>query len=163
VSAALIREIHAIDPDLSPLEVTTVGELIDRSTWAQRAGVTLLSVFGALALILATVGLYGVMAYSVSQSVRELGLRMALGAAAPDLVAFVLRKGLALTLVGLGLGIAGAISLTRLMGDLLFHVNPRDPLSFAAALATLMAASLLACALPAWRAAKNDPLESLRH
>ena len=162
LSKILVREIHSIDANVSPLEVSTVRELIDHSMWAQRAGVTLLSIFGALALGLAAVGLYGVMAFSVSQSTRELGLRMALGAAASDMVGFVMKKGILLTVSGLALGIAFALGLTRLLGNLLFRVSPRDPASFGLALLALGAASGLACLIPAWKAAKSDPLKSLR-
>jgi len=123
---------------------------------------TLLSIFGGLALVLAAVGLYGVMSYAVSQSRRELGLRMALGARASDLLWMVMSHGVALTLAGALLGAGAALSLTRLLGDLLFKTSPRDPLAFGAAFLVMTVASLAACFLPAWRATRTDPVRALR-
>jgi putative ABC transport system permease protein len=131
-------------------------------SWTQRAAAILLTVFGALALALATIGLYGVMSYAVSQSKRELGLRMALGAGAADLLRLVVARGLRLTASGLLLGLGAALGLTRLMGDLLYQVSPRDPLTFAAAFVVLLIASLAACFVPAWRATRIDPVRALK-
>jgi ABC-type antimicrobial peptide transport system permease subunit len=128
----------------------------------QRAAVALLEVFGGLALLLAAIGLYGVMSYAVSQSTRELGLRMALGAGTPNVLRLVLRRGLVLTGAGIVLGAAAAIGLTRLLGDLLYRVSPRDPLAFGIALAVMVVASAGACFVPAWRATRIDPLQALR-
>jgi ABC-type antimicrobial peptide transport system permease subunit len=102
------------------------------------------------------------MSYTVSQSTRELGLRMALGASVPNLLRLVMRHGLALTGVGVVLGAAAALGLTRLIGNLLYKVSPHDPLSFAAAFLVMMIAALSACFLPAWRAARTDPVRALR-
>ena len=112
---------------------------------SQRIVVALLGIFGGLALLLATIGLYGVMSYAVSQSTRELGLRMALGAAPSDLLWLVLSHGFALTAGGVVLGPAAALALTRLIGNLLYKVNPRDPLAFGSALAVMAIASWAAC------------------
>jgi ABC-type antimicrobial peptide transport system permease subunit len=114
-----------------------------------------------LALLLAAVGLYGVMSYAVSQSTRELGLRMALGAGASNLLRLVLSRGLALTGAGVLLGAAAALLLTRLLGNLLYQVSPRDPLAFGSAFA-VMTVTALACFLPAWRATRTDPMRALR-
>jgi predicted permease len=162
MASALVREVHAIDPNLALYEVITLQEQLDRSTSSQLVAVTLVGVLSALALLLAAIGLYGVMSYAVSQSTRELGLRMALGADPSNLLRLVLSRGLALTAGGLLLGAAMALSLTRLMGNLLYNVNPREPLVFAAAFAVMMLASLAACFLPAWRATRTDPARALR-
>jgi len=163
VATALAREVHALDANLSPYELITLQEQVDRSTSPQLVAVTLVSVLGALALLLAVIGLYGVMAYTVSQSTRELGLRMALGADASNLLRLVISRGLALTAGGALLGAAVALGLTRLLGKLLYHVSPRDPLAFGAAFAVMTIAALAACFLPAWRATRTDPAEALRN
>jgi macrolide transport system ATP-binding/permease protein len=162
VAVTLAREVHALDPSLAPYELITLQEQLDRSTSPQLVAVTLVSVLGALALLLAVIGLYGVMSYAVSQSTRELGLRMALGADASNLVQLVLSRGLALTAGGALLGAAVALALTRLLGNLLYHVSPRDPLVFGAAFAVMTIAALAACFVPAWRATRTDPAEALR-
>jgi predicted permease len=162
VAGMLNREIKAIDADLAPSEVLTMQEEIDRKAWSQRAAVTLLAIFGSVALLLAGVGLYGVMSYAVSQGRRELGLRMALGARASNLLAMVMSHGLRLTLAAIGLGAAVALGVTRLMGDLLYRVSPRDPEAFALALILMAITASAACLLPAWRAMRIDPVEALR-
>src|SRR6202040_646115 len=130
--------------------------------YTQRLAATLLAIFGGMALFLAAIGLYGVMSYAVSQSTRELGLRMALGAGASNVLRLVISRGLALMLGGVLLGAAVALGLTRLLGNLLYRVSPRDPLAFGAAFAVMTIASLAACFLPAWRATRTDPAEALR-
>ena len=158
----LTREVHALDPELAPYEVITMQEQIDRTTSSQHIAVTLLSGFGGLALLLAGIGLYGVMSYAVSQSTRELGLRMALGAAPSHLLRLVMSRGVALTAGGVALGAAAALLLTRLLGYLLYKVSPRDPLSFALAFAVMIVVALSASLVPAWRATKTDPVRALR-
>ncbi len=162
MAAALTREVHALDPDLALFEVISLQEQLDRSTSPQMVAVTLVGVLGALALLLAAIGLYGVMSYAVSQSTRELGLRMALGADVPNLLRLVLSRGLTLTAGGVVFGAAVALALTRLLGNLLYQVSPRDPLAFGSALAVMTIASLAACFLPAWRATRTDPARALR-
>jgi ABC-type antimicrobial peptide transport system permease subunit len=162
MSTALAREVHAMDPDLALYEVITLQEQLDRSTSPQKVAVTLVGVLGGLALLLAAIGLYGVMSYAVSQSSRELGLRMALGANASNLLRLVMSRGLALTAGGVLLGAAAAFALTRLLGNLLYKVSPRDPLAFGSALVVMTIASLAACILPAWRATRTDPARVLR-
>ena len=132
-------------------------------SWTQRAAVILLAIFCGMALLLAGIGLYGVMSYAVSQSTRELGLRMALGAQASDLLRLVMSHGFTLTAAGVLLGAGTALVLTRLLGDLLYKVSPRDPLAFALAFAVMLLASLPACLLPAWRAIRVDPSQALRN
>ena len=162
LAPALVRDIHALDANISPGELITMREQVDRTTASQRIAVTILTVFGGLALVLAAVGLYGVMAATVSQSTRELALRMALGARATDLLRLVLVKGFVLTAAGVAIGLVAAFQLTRLMGYLLYRVSPRDPLSFASALVVIVLASLTACLVPAWRVTRTDPLLALR-
>jgi macrolide transport system ATP-binding/permease protein len=162
LQSALLREVRALDPNLALSEMVTLQEQVNRSTSEQLVAVTLVTLFGGLALLLASIGLYGVMSYSVSQSTRELGLRMALGAGASNVLRLVLSRGLLLTATGMLIGIALALLLTRLLGDLLYQVSPRDPLAFAAAFAVMTLASLAACFLPAWRATRTDPMRALR-
>lgn len=160
--SALAQEVHALDPNLAPLDTVTMQEQVDRMSYTQRLAVTLLAVFGGLALLLAAIGLYAVMSYAVSQSTRELGLRMALGARAADLLRLVLSRGLALTAGGILLGAVAALGLTRLMESLLYKVSPRDPLAFVSAFLIMIAVALVACFLPAWRATRIDPVRALR-
>ncbi len=162
VALALAREVHALDVNLSPYELITLQEQVDRSTSPQLVAATLVGVLGALALLLAAIGLYGVMAYAVSQSTRELGLRMALGAGASNLVQLVISRGLALMAGGVLLGAAVAFGLTRLLGNLLYNVSPRDPRAFGAAFSVMTVATLAACFIPACRATRTDPAEALR-
>src|SRR5260370_22623222 len=162
MAAALTREVHALDPDLALFEVITLQEQRGRSTAPQMVAVTLVGVLGGLALLLAVIGLYGVMSYAVRQSTRELGLRMGLGAGASNLLRLVLSRGLALTGGGVLLGAAVALGLTRLLGNLLYKVSPRDPLAFGSAFAVMTLASVAACFLPAWRATRTDPARALR-
>jgi predicted permease len=162
MAKAISREVRALDGNLALYEVISLQEQLDRSTSPQLVAVTMVGVLSALALLLAAIGLYGVMACAVSQSTRELGLRMALGARAPDLLRLVMTRGLALTAGGVLLGGAVALGLTRLIGNYLFHVSPRDPLAFGSAFTVMVVAGLAACILPAWRAARIDPMRALR-
>jgi predicted permease len=162
VQTALVREVRAFDPDLALSEMMTLEEQVNRATSHELLAVTLVVLFGGLALLLACIGLYGVMSCAVSQSTRELGLRMALGASASNLLRLVLSRGLLLTTTGTIIGIALALLLTRLLGDLLYQESPRDPLAFAAAFAVMTLASTAACFLPAWRATRTDPMRALR-
>ena len=162
MATALARELHAIDASLAPGDVITMREQVNRMNWAPRAAVILLACFGGLALGLSAIGLYGVMSYAVSQGTRELGLRMALGAAVSDVFRLVIAHGLALTAGGVALGAAAALALTRLMGDLLYKTSPRDPLAFGSAGAVMAITALAACFLPAWRATRTDPVRALR-
>jgi predicted permease len=158
----LIREVKALDANLAPGEVITMQEQIYRMTWSQRAAGTLLRIFTAAAILLAGIGLFGVMSYAVSQSTRELGLRLALGANGTDLLRMVMSRGLGLTLSGVAIGAVAALGLTRLMGDLLYQTSPRDPMAFAWAVIVMTIAAIAACLLPALRALRTDPLRALR-
>jgi predicted permease len=162
VMNAMAREIHALDPTLAPIAPSRLQEQIDRISYAQRLAVTLVALFGGMALFLAAIGLYAVMSYSVSQSTRELGMRMALGAEARDILRLVLSRGLRLTLAGIAIGGVAALVLTHFMGTMLYKVSPRDPIAFGLALIILIAVALIACFLPARRAARLDPARVLR-
>jgi len=162
VAKLLFREIQRLDANLAPDEVLPMREQMDRVTWTQRAAMKLLAIFGGLALLLCAVGLYGVMAYSVSQGTRELGLRMALGARGVDLLRSVISEGIVLMAAGMTLGAMAALSLTRLLGDLLYQTSPRDPLAFGVALVVITLVSLAACFVPAYRASQTDPVRALR-
>jgi predicted permease len=162
VQTALIREVRALDRNLAVYEMITLQEQVDRSTAHELVAVALVALFGGLALLLASIGLYGVMSCTVSQSTRELGLRMALGAGTSNVLRLVLLRGLLLTTTGIIIGIALALLLTRLLGNLLYQVSPRDPLAFAVAFAVMTLASVAACFVPAWRATRIDPIQALR-
>jgi putative ABC transport system permease protein len=163
LSVELAREIHALDENLAPGEVITMREHVNRMALAsQQVVVALLGIFGALALALAAIGLYGVISYSVSQSTRELGLRMALGARISDLIALVVSHGLRLTAIGIVLGGCAALASTQLVKNLLYKVDPRNAIALGSALLVMAVASVAACIVPAWRAARIDPVRALR-
>ncbi len=162
IADALGREVHALDGNLAMYEMITLQQQVNRSTSQQLAAVTLVSLLGGLAVLLAGVGLYGVMSYSVAQSKRELGLRMALGADGATLLRMVIARGLRLTAAGILLGVAVGFPLTRLLGNLLFKVSPHDPVAFGSALAMMTMIAFAACLMPAWRATRTDPTQVLR-
>jgi predicted permease len=162
MQAALGREVRSLDDNLALYEMITLKEQVDRSTSAQMVAVTLVAVLAGLALLLASIGLYGVMSYAVSQSTRELGLRMALGASASDLLRLVARRSLGLTAGGVLFGVAGSLVLTRFVGDLLYNISPHDPLAFGSAFAVMTITAVGACFVPAWRAVRTDPARVLR-
>ena len=159
---ALAREVHAFDANLAPWRAYRLQEQVDRMSYSERLAVTLVAFFGGMALFLATIGLYAVISYSVSQGTRELGLRIALGAGVKDLLGLVVSHGLRLTAAGIVIGAVAAVMLTRLMGNLLYKVSPSDPIAFGSALVVITIASLAACFVPAWRATRIDPVQALR-
>jgi len=161
---ALLRIIRGLDANLAPSEIITMRRSIESTALSsQQVAVSLLSVFAGLALLLAAVGLYAVTSYSVSQSSRELGLRMALGARPLDLLRMIISHGLLLTTTGVLVGAGVTLALTRLMGNLLFQVSPHDPIAFAAAFGVLSIISVAASLTPAWRASRTDPVQALRN
>jgi putative ABC transport system permease protein len=157
------QQIWKVDSQLPVTEVKTMNEVSAASFAARRFNMLLLAIFAGLALVLAAVGIYGVMSYAVTQRTQEIGIRMALGARASDVLKLVLRNGLTLTLLGVVIGVAGALALTRLLTTLLFGVTPTDKPTFIAVSAVLILVALLACYLPARRATKVDPLVALRY
>jgi putative ABC transport system permease protein len=156
------RTIHAVEKDLPVFSVRSMNQLLGSSLATRRLTLVLLAGFAGLALLLAAVGVYGVTAYTVKQRMRELGIRMALGAQAGDALKLVLLQGLKLAFAGVVIGLTAAFSLTRWMKSLLFEVRPTDPMTFAVIALLLIAVALLACWIPARRAAKVDPMVALR-
>ncbi|HKP86135.1 MAG TPA: ABC transporter permease [Blastocatellia bacterium] len=160
---AIRGEVAALDRNLPLFAVKTMSEQIATTIWQQRMVAGLVGIFGLLALVLAAIGIYGVFAHSVAQRTREIGVRMALGAQSGDVMRLILRQGLALALAGAGVGLAGALALTRLMSNLLYNVSATDPLTFAISSAGLIGVALGACYVPARRATKVDPMVALRY
>jgi ABC-type antimicrobial peptide transport system permease subunit len=140
-----------------------MDEVLGEETASRRLGMTLLTIFAALALLLATLGIYGVLAYFVVQHTQEFGVRVALGAQRRDILALVLRKGMTLTLLGVGIGLSVAFALTRLMASLRYGVGTTDPLTYATLALLLTAVALVACYLLARRATKVDPMVALTY
>jgi putative ABC transport system permease protein len=163
IVGAVRKEVHAIDPDQPIAQVKRLSDWVDSSVAAPRYRTTLLALFAALAMILAATGIYGVMSYSVAQRTHEIGVRMALGARRFDVLKLVVRQGMVLALIGVALGLAGAFALTRVMSSLLFAVTTKDPITFGAVAALLIAVAFIACYVPARRATKVDPLVALRY
>jgi ABC-type antimicrobial peptide transport system permease subunit len=135
----------------------------NQSIVAQKFSMTLLGVFAGVALLLASVGIYGVLSYIVGQKTREIGIRIALGARPSHVLGWVMGEGARMTLVGVGLGLAAALGLTRLMTGLLYGVSAVDPLTFAVVAGVLIVVAMAACYIPAWRAMRVDPIVVLRH
>jgi putative ABC transport system permease protein len=157
------QQIWKADSQLPITKVKTMDEVSAASFAARRFNMFLLSMFSLLALVLAAVGVYGVMSYAVTQRTPEIGIRMALGAQMVDVLKLVMRHGLALALIGIGLGLGGALALTRLMTSMLFAVEPTDKATFAIVSVCMLFTALVACYLPARRATKVDPLKALRY
>ena len=163
LAPAVTNAIHALDKDLPVGEMATFDQILSRETSPRRLNTGLLSLFALLALLLAATGIYGVLASSVAQRTREVGVRMALGAARPDVLRLFAAQGIKLVLAGLAIGLLGSFALTRLMTSLLFGVKPTDALTFICVAVALVIAALPACYLPARRATKVDPLVALRY
>jgi len=162
MATSLTAEVRALDASLTPDQLMTMREQINRMNQSTAMAVRLLTAFGSVTLLLAAIGLYGVMSFNVTQNARELALRLALGADPSSLLRRVLGSGLLLTAGGMAFGAVAAIGLTRLLGTLLFDVSPRDPATFVMAFATMGIASTAACLLPALRATRTDPVAALR-
>ena len=149
---------HESGPD-----VNTIGELIDQGLWAPRMGAALLTIFGGLALVLAVIGVYGVLSYSVQQQTREIGIRMAMGAQSGRVLSLVVTQGMRLAVAGLFAGLVIAFAAMRLLSSLLFGVSPHDPVVFGGVSLILATVAILACYLPARWAARVNPLVALRY
>jgi putative ABC transport system permease protein len=162
ISAAIRNEVLALDKDQPVYNIRTLGGLLSDSVATPRFRTSLLALFAMVALILAAVGLYGVVTYSVTQGTHDIGVRMALGACVSDVLKLVLKNGMKLAFAGVAVGLVGALALTRLISALLFEVQPTDAITFAIVSVVLIAITLLACYVPARRAARIDPLEALR-
>ena len=161
--SAVRDQIWSVDRDLAVDNPRTMNAILAQSVAPQRFSMMLLAVFAAIAMVLATVGVYSVLSYTVAQRSHELGLRMALGAQAGDVMKLVLMHGMKLTIIGVSIGLASAIALTRLMKSLLYEVGATDPVTFAIVTVLLMAVGLVACFIPARRATKVDPMVALRY
>jgi putative ABC transport system permease protein len=162
LAPAVKREIEAIDPDQPVAQVSTMEKNIGASLAARRLTMSLLGAFGGLALVLASVGIYGVMALSTTQRTREMGIRFALGASRADVLKLVLGKGISLIGVGLGAGLVGAFAASRALSSLLYGVGALDAVALIGAIVTLAAVAFIACYLPARRASMVNPIEALR-
>ena len=162
VASAIRTRLHAVDPDLHVSPVRTARDWLSGALVRPRFGAVLLAVFGALALVLAAIGTYGLIAYAVAQRTREIGIRMALGARPSGIVAEVLGRGMKLAGLGVGIGFVGALGLTRLIRGMLAGVSPNDPVSFGISAGLLILGAVLACVLPARRASRVDPVVALR-
>jgi putative ABC transport system permease protein len=163
LTAAVRQQVQALDPNLPLFNVVTLSENISISLFPARFGALLLGGFGLLALVLATVGIYGVMSYTVSKRTHEIGIRMALGAQANNVLRLVVGQGLLLALIGVGVGLAGAFALTRVVKSFLYGLGATDLVTFAAISLLLFLVALAACFIPARRATKVDPLVALRY
>jgi putative ABC transport system permease protein len=160
--AAARAQVHAVDKDLALTQVGTLEDVVDSSMAGARFRTTLLAAFAGIALLLAALGIYGVLAYFVSQRAREIGIRLALGAQPSGVFRMVVRQGVVPVIAGAMAGVAIAVPMTILMRTLLFGVQPIDPPTYAIALTALAAIAVAACAVPALRATRVDPLVALR-
>jgi len=156
------REIHAVDPDQPVSNIRTMEGALDEEIGQRRLGMTLVAVFAGLAILLASLGIYGVLSYFVVQHTREIGVRLALGAQRRNVLGLVFKKGMTLSLIGVAMGLVAAFALTRLMSSLLYEVKAADPITFITVAAMLTVVALLACYIPARRAMKVDPMVALR-
>ena len=161
--AAVRRIVREMDSNIPIYNLRTLARQIERSLLTERLVATLSSAFGALATLLAVIGLYGLMAYTVSRRTREVGLRMALGAVSGDVVWLVMREVMALVGIGVALGLAAAWGLSRLIGNQLYGVTPNDPMTMVVAAIGLMLIALLAGYIPAFRASRVNPVTALRY
>ena len=160
---AVVATVHDIDKDQALTEIKTLEQIKDESMAGNRLQSMLFGIFAAVAMLLSAIGIYGVISYSVAQRTRELGIRAALGASSGSLLGLVLRSGMLMTLIGLVVGLAGALALSRLLQTMLFGVGERDPLTLGAAAWILGVVAVLACYIPARRATHVDPIVALRY
>jgi predicted permease len=163
LSTAVQRELMAVDGQMSVTKIRTMEQVIGQTIARQNFNMTLLSIFAGIALLLAAIGIYGLMSYTVEQRTQEIGIRMALGAGRNEMLRLVVFQGLKLAVIGVVLGLAAAFGLTRFLSKLLFGVQASDPATFTSVALILTAVALIASYVPAWRATKVDPLEALRY
>jgi putative ABC transport system permease protein len=159
----LREQIQAVDPNLPVFGVQKLEDVVSESMANRRFAVQMIGLFGLVALLLAGIGIYGVMSYAVTQRTHEIGIRLALGAQGQDVLKMVVRQGLTLAVIGVGIGLVTAFALSRLISGLLYGVSATDPLTFLIIAALLTGVALLACYIPARRATKVNPLIALRY
>jgi putative ABC transport system permease protein len=163
LASAVREQVRAIDPNIPVVDVMSMEQRLAKSIAPRRFQTRLFGLFAAVALVIATVGIYGVISYSINQRTHEIGIRMALGAQTSDVLWIVIRRGMALTLIGAAMGLAAALALTHVMKNLLFEVSPNDPATFALIVLLMTSVAMIASYIPARRATKVDPLQALRH
>jgi putative ABC transport system permease protein len=156
------RVIHEVNPDIAINEIQPMDEVISEALWQRRLWGALFALFAGVALLLAAVGIYGVMSYLVSQRTREIGVRIALGAQTSDVLRLIVGQGLKVVFIGVAIGLLAALALSRLVKSLLFDVTATDPLTFVAVSLLLVCVAVVACFIPARRATKTDPIIALR-
>ena len=162
LSAAVVREIHAVDPTVAVYGIRTMQERLYDPLARQRFSSSTLGAFAAFAMLSAAVGLYGVMSYLVTQSTRDIGVMVALGARSGDIIGLVVRQGMELAGIGIVAGVVGAVALTRVMASLLFGISAMDTLTFALVPLLLAGVAFAATVIPAWRTTRVDPVVALR-
>ena len=160
---AIVRAVQSVDKDARIADIQTVAQILSDSSAEPRFQTALVGSFGILGFILAIIGIYGVISYSVVQQTHEIGVRMALGAQRGDILHMILREGMLLAITGIAIGIGGALALTRVLRSMLFEIEPTDPATFVGVAIFLTIAALAACYIPARRATRVDPMAALRH
>jgi len=163
LAIAFRKEVAALDQDMPLYNLRSLEERLDINNWSQRVFGSLFGIFAVIALVLASVGLYAVIAHSVSQRTQEIGLRIALGASGPTILQLIFSQGMTQVIIGLVIGVGAAIGLTRALGFLLVQVSPGDPVTMVIVALVLSAAAALGCLIPALRAMRVDPVVALRH
>jgi putative ABC transport system permease protein len=162
LAAAMRRTLQGHDADMPLYEVRSMNEWLRYSLWEDRIYVSLMTVFAVLALVIAAIGIYGVLAYSVNQRTREIGLRMALGAPRGRVLRLIIREGMVVGAIGIGAGIVGALGFSRVLASLVFDVPVRDPLTYLVVAFALTIVAFAACVIPARKASRVDPMVALR-
>jgi ABC-type antimicrobial peptide transport system permease subunit len=162
LTSAVTGAVHQVDSELPLLQIRTMQDVVGESLSQQRFNMLLLAVFAGLALLLAAIGIYSVLSYSVKRRVREIGIRMALGAQVRDVLRLIVIEGMRPTLIGVAIGLAGALALGRVLANLIYGVKPTDPLTFGAVSVLLAAVGLFASVIPAYRATRVEPMRTLR-
>jgi putative ABC transport system permease protein len=157
------QKLHELDAELPMSTIRTMDQWVSGNAAQPRLNTVLLGIFAAVALVIAAIGIFGVLTYSVNQRTREIGVRMALGAQRANVLLQVVREGMVVALAGIGVGLAGAVALSRTLATLLFGVNARDPATFAVVAGMLVMVALVSCYLPARRATRVDPIVALRY
>jgi putative ABC transport system permease protein len=161
--SAIRGELRAMNPDLPLYSIKTMDDLVDESVAPRRFALALIGLFAGLALLVASIGIYGVISYSVTERTQEFGLRMALGAMRGDVLQMVLWRGLRMVAIGIAVGTLGALAVTRVLASYLFGVTGHDPVTFAAVAGISIAVAVAACAIPALKATRVDPMVALRY